>query len=78
MHPQSPVISDESKNYGSRRKDIIKKSNKRREITVKNKAHHAPLERVHIQTMSIHAEDFYKAHVSVSEFVCIKKTSIQA
>ena len=38
------------------------KSNKKRESTVKDKAHHAALKRVFIQIISIKVEDLTRAH----------------
>ena len=51
MPPRSPVRTVESKKDRAQRKDRIRKSNKRRESTVKDKAHHSALYRVHIQKL---------------------------
>ena len=78
MPPRSPVRAGESKKDRAQRKYRIRKSNKRRESTVKDKSHHAILERVHIQIMSIHAVDLSRAHHDALERVCIQIMSIQA
>ena len=49
MPPCSPVKAGESNRYRVQKKDRIGKSIKIREITVKDKSHHATLERVYIQ-----------------------------
>ena len=53
MPPHYPVLAGEIKKEGYRQKYRIRKSNKRRESKVEDKAHHAKLERVRIQRMGI-------------------------
>ena len=57
MTPRSPVQAGESKKDRARRKDRIRKSNKRRESTVEDKLHHAALQCVHIQRISTQAAE---------------------
>ena len=64
MLPLSPVQASESKKCRSRQKNRIGNSSKRMEITVEDKSHHAPLERVCIKRMSIQVSDFSRAHHS--------------
>ena len=78
MPPRSPVRAGESKKDRAQRKYRIRKSNKRRESTVKDKSHHAILERVHIQIMSIQAADVSISHHAALESVCIQIISIRA
>ena len=72
MLPLSPVQASESKKCRSRQKNRIGNSSKRMEITVEDKSHHAPLERVRIQIMSIKVEDSSRAHHTVLERVLIQ------
>ena len=62
MPPHSPVVAGESKKYRTRQKDRIERNNKKRESTVKDKAHHAALKRVCVQIMIIQAEELSRIH----------------
>ena len=77
MSPRSPVQAGESKKDRARRKYSIIKSNKRRESTVRDKAHLAVLERVRIQRISIQAAGFPRAHHATLERAHIQINSIQ-
>ena len=78
MLPLSPVQASESKKCRSRQKNRIGNSSKRMEITVEDKSHHAPLERVCIKRMSIRAAESSRAQHAALERVCIKIMSKQA
>ena len=62
MLPHSLLRSGEIKKDRSQKKCRIRKSNRRREITVEDKSHHTVLERVRIQIMSIQAVGSSIAH----------------
>ena len=62
MPPRSPVHAGERKKDSSWQKYRIKKSNKKGESNIKDKAHHATLESVWIQRISIHAAGTSRAH----------------
>ena len=62
MPPGSPVRASEIKKDRARKKYRIRKGNKIRESTVKDKAHHAVLERVCIQRMSIQGAESSRAY----------------
>ena len=74
--PLSPLRAGESKKYRSQRKYSIRKSNKIRETNVKDKSHHAALERVFIQIISIQAADLSREHYATLYHVCIQIMSI--
>ena len=60
------------------KKNRIRKSNKIRERTVKDKAHHATLKRVQMQRMSINALESSREHRVTLEPVFIQIMNIQA
>ena len=78
MLPCSPVQASERKKYRAWQKNRIRKSNKIREGTVKDKSHHAALDRVHIQITSVQKEKSSIAHHATLKRVCIQSISIQA
>ena len=78
MPPRSPVQSGESKKDGAWQKYRIGKSNKRRESTVEDKAHHAALDCVHIQIISIESAESSRAHHATLERDLIQRIIIQA
>ena len=78
MPSRNPLLSGEIKKYRARQKDTIRKSNKIRESTVEDKAHHAAFEHFHIQIMSVQAEDPSRAYHAKFEQVRIQIMIIQA
>ena len=74
----SPVISGKSNKARARWEKIIRKSNKGREITVKDKAHHSTLEHVRIQRIIMQSVGTSIAQHSILERVCIQIMSTQA
>ena len=78
MFPRSPVQAGEINKDSDRRKYSIGKTNKRREITVKDKAHHDASERFRIQIMSVYAAESSIANHSALECVHIQIMSIPA
>ena len=78
MPPRSPVRAGEIKKDRARQNDRIRKTNKRREITVEDKAHRAALKRVCIQRIIIQEAESSRAQHATLERVCIQIISIQA
>ena len=72
IQPHSPVQAGESKKYRARRKDRIRKSNKIRESTVEDKAHHVAIDPVRLQKIIIQAAGSSGAHRSALEHVHIQ------